>query len=111
VTDTENWAIARNTEARMEVLAREVRAQRNSLMSAIQTRKHHPSYGYTKALILAQWNTVRGMAAGYAIMDGESSALVEFLVRVGLDRLAGQDGPSYDQITRAVNECMAKRRS
>jgi hypothetical protein len=61
----------------LEVLAREIQAQRSGLLNAIICRRDHPSYGYTKADIQDRYATLVGMLFAYQVAStGEGSALV-----------------------------------
>jgi hypothetical protein len=62
-----------------EVLEREIRATVNNLGNAIACRRDHPSYGYTKAGIIATLSRLEGLLQAHHIMTtGEASATWAF---------------------------------
>ena len=59
----------------LELLEREIGAQRNGLMNAILMRKEHPTYGYTKAEIRRVFARIEGLLyAWQTITTGFASA-------------------------------------
>jgi hypothetical protein len=62
------------TPATVELLEREIRATRNSLMNQIVCRRDHPSYGYTKAGILTTLARLEGMLVAHHIVTAASAS-------------------------------------
>lgn len=55
----------------VERLEREISAQKNALVNAIQTREAHPTYGVTKKSLEKQLNQLRGMVEAWLYVTEE----------------------------------------
>lgn len=53
-----------------ELLARECQCARAKVMNSIISRKQHPSYGYTKALIREEVAHLEGLLYAYHLVTG-----------------------------------------
>jgi hypothetical protein len=58
------------TARSLERLEHTIRTQRNMVVNGIANRRAHPSYGYTKAMIRAEFRQLQGLIAAWAVVTG-----------------------------------------
>lgn len=62
-------------ENRANAIKREVGVKRNRILNGVHTRKHHPSYGVTKAALSADLHQLEGLLyAWLTVTTGAESA-------------------------------------
>lgn len=54
-------------------MEREIRHAAASVLNAVRNRRDHPSYGYTKTSIRAQYAFLRGLVATFAFLTGQTA--------------------------------------
>lgn len=71
------------TENRAHAIKREIGVKRNRIMNAAFNRKHHPSYGYRKADMIADLHQLEGLLyAWLAVTEGAESASFDSQVNI-----------------------------
>lgn len=58
----------------LEILEREIRAMRNTVVNGLSTRLHHPTYGVTKVGLNRDVNVLSGLVIAHRIMAGKAPA-------------------------------------
>jgi len=62
------------------LLAQEIRSAKAAIISAMRTRKAHPTYGVTKANLRQRYARLEGLLFAYGIVTiGHTSAMIEIM--------------------------------
>lgn len=87
-----------------ERIAAEIRAHYNSVSSTIVNRRDHPSYGYTKRYLYAQFDEMCGLLKAWLIVSGYWTGNGGVIFNSAMKRVIREFGIDLDTLASQVKE-------